>query len=255
MTDSPNYSHYVVQTLIDTQWRSFERYPAEKPAQDIAHALIEEWGAQRVRILGGFFAPEKDRNVYYRIALAAPRRFLASRGWQNSKFIFGSTALGVAMLAIFLIFYSVILPIASVAADGKGPETMATSGHSPIAPIAKPVDLRARFGEVAHLPYARIREMDTVPLRLRGPWGTACDTDGGELVLAPGALSHLVEGESRETLTSVWQTGQRYGLVQSDGSIRMMNLISADRLQMIGTMNRLGDFTADTSGAILSRCL
>ncbi|WP_334130487.1 hypothetical protein [Sneathiella sp.] len=254
MPDHPPYTQFVVQTLMDSSWRSFDRFAAEAPAQKIAAALIPEWGAQRVRLLGGYFSPEKGRNVYYQLAIQPPARAFLPRVSANSRFALGSTALGLAMLMVVLLISHMLLPISPVAADGKGPERT-LSVLAPIAPIAKPVDLRARFAEVAKLPHARVRDFDTVPLRLRGPWGTACNADGGEMVLDAKALSHRVEGEPVAPLTSVWQTGQRYGLVQSDGSIRLVGLISADRLQMIGTMNRLGDFTADPAGAILTRCL
>ena len=250
-----SYSQYVVQTLFDTKWRSFDRYDAENPAQEIARKLVKEWGAARVRILGGYFDPAKDRNVYHRVDIDEAPRLRDSRLFKNTKFAIGSLALGGAMLAAFLTVYSLVTPYSSMADDGKGPELALNKRPTPIAPIVKPVNLRARFTEVINVPYGKVRNFDTVPLRLRGPWSTACNTDGGAIVLGAQDLSHNVEGDARTPLTSVWQTGQRYGLVQIDGSIRMMDLISADRLQIIGTMSRLGDFSADPTGAILERCL
>ena len=100
-----------------------------------------------------------------------------------------------------------------------------------------------------------MRDFDTVPLRLQGLWSTACNnTDGGNVVLGERDLVQS-EGEYTTPLTSVWQTGQRYGLVLKNGSVDMVDMISADRLQKIGTMNRNGEFIADPSGAILKRCL
>ncbi|MEX1034822.1 MAG: hypothetical protein WDZ54_02615 [Sneathiella sp.] len=250
-----SYSQYVVQTLIDTKWRSFDRYDDENPAQEIARRLIGEWGAPRVRILGGYFDEAKDRNVYHRVEIEEAPRLRDSRLFKNTKFAVGSMAVGGAMLALFIGVYSMVMPYSSMADDGKGPELAVNKRPTPIAPIVKPVNLRARFTEVINAPYGKVRDYDTVPLRLRGPWGTACNTDGGFVVLGAQDLSHNVEGDTRTPLTSVWQTGQRYGLVQIDGSIRMMDLISADRMQIIGTMSRLGEFSADPSGAILKRCL
>ena len=250
-----HFSHYVVQTLFDTKWRSFDRYDDENPAQEISRRLIGEWGAARVRILGGYFSPEKDRNVYHRVDIREAPRLRETRLFKNTKFALGSMALGGVMLALFLTVYSLVTPYASMADDGKGPGLALNKRPTPIAPIVKPVNLRARFTEVINVPYGKVRNFDTVPLRLRGPWSTACNTDGGAIVLGAQDLSHNVEGDARTPLTSVWQTGQRYGLVQIDGSIRMMDLISADRMQIIGTMSRLGEFSADTSGAILKRCL
>ncbi|MDF2367862.1 hypothetical protein [Sneathiella sp.] len=253
-TDTNNYSQFVVQTLFDTKWRSFGRYEAEKPAQDIARQLIAEWGGQRVRILGGYFSREKDRNIYHCIEVAERVRFRDTRAYKNSKFAVGSMALGGAMLAIFLFAYSIVAPMSSMADDGKGPELAEINRPTPIAPIVKPVNLRARFTEVIKVPYDKVWNFDSVPLRLRGPWSTACNTDGDKVVLGERDLSHSVEGDP-SPLTSVWQTGQRYGLVLKSGSVDMVAMISADRLQKIGTMNRLGEFTADTTGAILNRCL
>jgi len=252
--DTQEYSQFVVQTLFDTKWRSFGRYDTEKPAQDIARQLIEEWGGQRVRILGGYFSPEKNRNVYHTVEITERQRFRDTRAFKNSKFFIGSTALGAAMLAIFLVGYSLVAPMSSMADDGKGPELVINKRPTPIAPIVKPVNLRARFTEVIKVPYDRVWDFDRVPLRLRGEWSTACNTDGGKVVLGERELIPSEE-ESRTPLTSVWQTGQRYGLVREGGSVDMVDMISADRLQKIGTMNRLGEFIADTTGAILNRCL
>ncbi len=252
--DTKTYSQFVVQTLFDTKWRSFGRYESEKPAQDIARQLVTEWGGARVRILGGYFSPEKNRNVYHTVEIAEPARFRDSRTYKNSKFAIGSMALGGAMLAIFLIGYSFIAPISSMADDGKGSEQASQGQPTTIAPIVKPVNLRARFTEVIKVPYDRVWDFDRVPLRLRGEWSTACNTDGGKVVLGERELIPSEE-ESRTPLTSVWQTGQRYGLVREGGTVDMVDMISADRLQKIGTMNRLGEFIADTTGAILKRCL
>ncbi len=254
-TDTKNYSQFVVQTLFDSKWRSFGRYETEMPAQDIARQLIAEWGGQRVRILGGYFSREKDRNVYHTVEVEEKVRFRDTRAYKNSKFAVGSMALGGAMLAVFLFAYSIVAPMSSMADDGKGPELAINKRPTPIAPIVKPVNLRARFTEVIKVPYDKVWDFDSVPLRLRGAWGTACNTDGGKVVLGERDLVRIAQGEARTPLTSVWQTGQRYGLVLESGSIDMVAMISADRLQKIGTMSRDGEFTADTSGAILYRCL
>ena len=253
-TDTRNYTQFVVQTLFDVKWRSFGRYETEKPAQDIARQLIEEWGGQRVRILGGYFSEEKGRNVYHHVEIAERVRFRDTRAYKNSKFFIGSTALGAAMLSVFLLGYSFVAPISPMADDGKGPELAEINRPTPIAPIVKPVNLRARFTEVIKVPYDKVWNFDRVPLRLRGAWSTACNTDGVEVVLGERQLIPS-EDASRTPLTSVWQTGQRYGLVREGGSVDMVAMISADRLQKIGTMNRHGEFTADTTGAILNRCL
>src|SRR5690606_27916947 len=205
MPDHPPYTQFVVQTLMDSSWRSFDRFAAEAPARKIAAALIPEWGAQRVRLLGGYFSPEKGRFVYHLIAIEPPARKLKRSDRPHTRFALGSTALGAAMLAVVVLLYHVLLPAASVAEDGKGPERT-VSVHAPIAPIAKPVDMRARFAEAVRVPYGKVRDFDTVPLRLRGPWGTACGSDGEELVLAERSLSHSVEGDAAAALTSVWQT-------------------------------------------------
>lgn len=252
--DTRKYSQFVVQTLFDTKWRSFGRYETEKPAQDITRQLIEEWGGQRVRILGGYYSPEKNRNVYHSVEIAKRRRFRDTRTYKNSRFFIGSTALGAAMLSIFLLGYSFVAPISSMADDGRGPVQASQGQPTRIAPIVKPVNLRARFTEVIKVPYDRVWDFDRVPLRLRGEWSTACNTDGGKVVLGERELIPSEE-ESRTPLTSVWQTGQRYGLVREGGSVDMVDMISADRLQKIGTMNRHGEFVADTTGAILKRCL
>jgi hypothetical protein len=253
-TDTRNYTQFVVQTLFDAKWRSFGRYDSETPAQDIARQLTDEWGAQRVRILGGYFSEEKGRNVYHQIEIADKVRFRDTRAYKNSKFFIGSTALGAAMLSVFLLGYSFIAPISPMADDGRGSEQISQGQSTRIAPIAKPVNLRARFTEVIKVPYDKVWNFDRVPLRLRGAWSTACNTDEVEIVLGERELIPS-EDASRTPLTSVWQTGQRYGLVRKGGSVEMVAMISADRLQKIGTMNRLGEFTADTTGAILNRCL
>lgn len=253
-TDTSNYTDFVVQTLFDTKWRSFGRYEAETPAQDIARQLIAEWGGQRVRILGGYFSREKDRNVYHEIEITERVRFRDTRAYKNSKFAAGSMALGGVMLAVFLFAYSIVAPMSSMADDGRGPEQASRGQPTQIAPIVKPVNLRARFTEVIKVPYDKVWDFDRVPLRLRGAWSTACNTAGVEVVLGERELIPS-EDASRTPLTSVWQTGQRYGLVLKSGSVDMVDMISADRLQKIGTMNRHGEFTADTTGAILNRCL
>lgn len=253
--DKPKYSQYVVQTLFETKWRSFGRYGAEGPAQDIARQLVGEWGKARVRILGGYFSPEKDRMVYYPVEIRDAFRLRSSRAFQTSKFLIGSTALGGAMLAVFLVAYNIITPMSSMAADGKGPELASNGRPTPVAPIAKPVNLRARFTEVIKVPYDKVWDFDTVPLRLRGAWSTACNADGRKVVLGERDLMRSAQGDTAEPLTSVWQTGQRYGLVRESGSVEMVDMISADRLRKIGTMSRDGEFLADTSGAILYRCL
>ncbi|MCF8468636.1 MAG: hypothetical protein K9G33_14645 [Sneathiella sp.] len=249
------FDHYVVQTLFDEKWRLIGRYGEEEAAQGIARKLVPDWGSLRVRILGGYYSDEKNRNVYYKVAIREAPKFRHSRAFKTAKFVAGSTVLASVLLGLFVLVYSFGLPYSSMADDGKGPELAVNKRPTPVAPIVKPVNLRARFTEVINVPYGKVRDFDTVPLRLRGPWSTACNTDGGNIVLGERDLSHSVEGDLRTPLTSVWQTGQRYGLVQFDGSIRMMAMISADRLQIIGTMSRLGDFTADPSGAILKRCL
>ena len=249
------FDHYIVQTLFDEKWRRIGLYDEEETAQGIARKLVPDWGKLRVRILGGYFSSDKNRNVYYKVDIREAPKFRHSRTYKTAKFVIGSAALGGVLLGLFVIGYSVITPISSMAADGKGPETALNERPTPIAPIAKPVNLRARFVEVINVPYGKVRDFDTVPLRLRGPWSTACNTDGGEVVINERDLSHSVEGDLRTPLTSVWQTGQRYGLVLKSGSVDMVDMISADRLQKIGTMNRNGEFIADTSGAILKRCL
>ena len=161
---------------------------------------------------------------------------------------------GAAMLSVFLLGYSFVAPISPMADDGRGPELASSGQPAQIAPIVKPVNLRARFTEVIKVPYDKVWNFDRVPLRLRGAWSTACNTDEVKVVLGERELIPS-EDESRTPLTSVWQTGQRYGLVREGGSVDMVAMISADRLQKIGTMNRHGEFIADTTGAILNRCL
>ena len=250
-----NYSQFVVQTLFDTKWRSFGEYDTEMPAQDIARQLVDEWGAQRVRILGGCFSAQKNRNVFHRVEISKKIKFRETRAYTNSKFVAGSVVLGGVMLAVFLVAYNIITPMSSLAAVGKGSELTSNGQPTPTAPIAKPVNLRARFTEVIKVPFDKVWDFDTVPLRLRGPWSTACNTDGDKVVLGERDLVRIAQGENRAPLTSVWQTGQRYGLVLENGSVDMVDMISADRLKKIGTMSRHGEFTADTSGTILNRCL
>ncbi|WP_373083956.1 hypothetical protein [Sneathiella sp.] len=253
-TTTAHFSIYVVQTLVVDTWRSFGRYEDEEGAQCVARRLVPEWGGPRVRVLGGYFDAVKNRLVYHRLAIreAAPARPL--QNFKTSKFVVGSTALGGVMLGLFLMIYAFVAPLSSMAGDAKASET-AVNPPSPIAPIVKPVNLRARFTEVINVPYGKMRDFDSVPLRLRGQWGTACGTDGGSLVFGAHDLSRVTDTGTSTSLTTVWQTGQGYGLVLENGSVYMVDMISVDRIRKIGTMSQTGEFTAEDSDAILKRCL
>ncbi len=267
------FSHYVVQTLVSETWRSFDRYDDDEEAQDIARKLVPEWGAPRVRILGGYFDPFKNRNVYHLVEITeAPEIPGILSRFNASKLVLGGSAVSGAVLAVVMILYAVVSPFSSFADDGK-PETVvaekpvteeAVVAFAPsettiiaaiTAPSNKPIDLRERFEDIAALPYGKIQELATVPLRLQGPWSTACESGAGTLIIGEHDLDRSAGSGFTTPLNAVWQSGQRYGLVLESGSVFMVDMISADQIQRYGTMNRSGDFTADLSGTVLKRCL
>ncbi len=266
-----DFSHYVVQTLVSETWRSFDRYDDDEEAQDIARKLVPEWGAPRVRILGGYFDPFKNRNVYHLVEITeAPEIPGILSRFNASKLVLGGSAVSGAVLAVVMILYAVVSPFSSFADDGKpeivekpateaGAQAFASEQTTVIAAITapsnKPADLRERFEDVAALPYGKILELDTVPLRLQGLWSTACESGAGTLIIGDHDLDRSAGSGYTTPLNAVWQSGQRYGLVLETGSVFMVDMISADQIQRYGTMNQSGDFTADLSGTVLKRCL
>lgn len=266
-----DFSHFVVQTLVSETWRTFDRYEGDEDAQDIARKLIPEWGALRVRILGGYFDPLKNRNVYHLVEITEAPEIPGILSRINaSKLVLGGSAASGAVLAVVMVLYAVVSPFASFADDGnpeiddkpvteRQSEAFAPEETTVIAAITapsdKPVDLRERFEDVAALPYGKILELETVPLRLQGPWSTACESGAGTLIIGEHDLDRSAGSGYTTPLNAVWQSGQRYGLVLQSGSVFMVDMISADQIQRYGTMTRSGEFIADLSGTILKRCL
>jgi hypothetical protein len=251
------FSHFVVQTLVSEKWRSFDRYEDEKTAQSIARQLIPDWGIRRVRILGGYFCELKNRDAYQLVDIVEPAPSGFLHMLKSSRVVLGGSAASGALLAAVLVIYALSTPISSFADDGQSEgKVLSNSGsHFAIAPINRPVDLQARFVEVAAIPYGEVRELGSVPVRLQGPWSYACGTGTSTLIIGEQEMAGSIEGQAKTPLSIVWQSGQRYGLVQNDGSVFVVDLISADRIQKYGTLSETGRFLAEPSNAILNRCL
>lgn len=320
------FTEYVLQTLVSESWRRFETYDLEDDAQDIARQLVEDWGAARVRILGGYFSNEKNRKVYHLVditeapetgvlqILAAANAGLSTSllsSKASSRKIIGGSALSGAVLAGCLILFAALPPFTSHAvvspkpagidtfteapeiSDGplmdmaeeiepSDPVTTRTPAIAEIATPPEPVDLQAKFLEIASVPYGRVRGFDAAPIRLRGPWSTACWKKPEMLVIREHKLHQtaarqgqdisLKDTPQKDTLktaraaktapkkditafSTVWQSGQRYGIHLEDGTVYILDLVSFDQIKPLGIISGSGDFTAETQDNVLNRCI
>ncbi|MEH6527465.1 MAG: hypothetical protein V7723_15460 [Sneathiella sp.] len=274
------FAEYVIQTLVSESWRSFDRYETEDSAQDIARQLVEDWGGARVRILGGYFCDEKNRNVYHRVEITdAPQtglfhKFALAKMSSSKKFIGGSAVSG-ALLVGSLILFAALPPFTSLADDGQKtvstpavsdpeeksiatPKKPAAPVVAAIAPPPKPVDLQAKFLEIANVPYGRVKDFKAAPIRLRGPWSIECWKHPEMLVIREHKLDQSPVKTSVQDTTAfstVWQSGQRYGIHLEDGSVYILDLVSFDQIKPLGSLSQDGDFTAETKDNVLNRCI
>lgn len=250
------FSHFIVQTLVSESWRSFERYTDEDEAHDIARQLVPDWGAKRVRILGGNYDELKGREVYHDIDIAAaPPSGLLHR-FKQMNLMASGTAVGGAVFALFLITYAASATFSSRADESKTKTVTAdiTAMDHFVGPAREPKTLRDRFIDVAAIPYGKVTNLIEAPIRLRGPWSTACGTETGTLVIDANALGLQAHTAPNASLTSVWQAGQRYGLLLDDGSVYLLDMVSFDQIKPVGVMSQTGDFAADQTGLLLNRC-
>lgn len=337
------FTTYVIQTLVSESWRSFDTYDVEDSAQDIARKLVEDWGAARVRILGGYFSDEKNRKVYHLVEITeapqtgflkkfAPASFGRSKDtiskdtiskdtiskaviskaaiskdtaanmdgptFMPSKKLIGGSAVSGALLVGSLILFAALPPYSSLAEDAQKPAAEkpaamktdaaadATAGRlkktaapvvADIASAPEPVDLQAKFIEIAAVSYGQIKDFDAAPIRLRGPWSIACWEQPDSLVIRehklhqiPVALtqdiaskdtpSSTAQSKTETTMditafTTVWQSGQRYGIHLEDGSVYILDLVSFNQIKPLGRLSSSGDFTAETRDNVLNRCI
>jgi len=254
-----DFSHFVVQTLVSESWRSFDRYTLEDEALDIARQLIPDWGSRRVRVLGGYFDPEKARDVYHRVTIteAVPVGFL--QALKSSKFALGGAGISGALLAVVLGLSAISTSFSTDAGANTAPEATRAALEKPadipaVAAALAPVSLQQRFTDVAVVPYGKVEEQAMAPIRLRGPWSGACGTDLGTLVIDAQSLGLGQDRTHSASLTSVWQAGQRYGLLLEDGSVFVLDMVSFDQLKPVGTLSQTGEFSADKTGLTLNRC-
>jgi hypothetical protein len=357
------FTTYVIQTLVSESWRSFETYDTEDSAQDIARKLVEDWGAARVRILGGYFSNEKNRKVYHKVEITdapqtgflqklAPASFGRSKdpaskniisketisktaisketntktaisketiskaalsqskglNFMPAKILLGGSAVSGALLVGSLILFAALPPYSSLADDGQKPAAEITTAMkrtggpdmttgrqkktaapavANIAPAPEPVDLQAKFLEIAAVSYSQVKDFDAAPIRLRGPWSIACWEQPDSLVIREHKLDQISDtpaqnialkdtsstADSSQTATSttassktavamdtsafstVWQSGQRYGIHLEDGSVYILDLVSFDQIKPLGTLSSDGDFIAETEATVLNRCI
>jgi hypothetical protein len=259
------FTHYVIQTLVSESWRSFDHFDDEDSAQDIARQLVEDWGGARVRILGGYFHEDKNRNVYHAVEITeAPQtgffhKFAASKFTASKKLIGGSAVSG-AVLACSLILFSLLPPFTSQAGEGgkslAAPVKVAAPVIAAIPAIPEEIDLQKKFLEIAAVSYGRVKDFNAAPIRLRGPWSIACWEQPDMLVIREHKLDHTKDTKAvTMAFTTVWQSGQRYGVHLEDGSVYILDLVSFDQIKPLGTLSSNGDFTAATKDNVLNRCL
>jgi hypothetical protein len=255
-----SFTHYVVQTLVSESWRSFDRYDDEDSAQDIARQLVQDWGGARVRILGGYFHDDKNRNVYHAVEITEALQTGFFHKFANSKKLIGGSAVSGALLVCSLILFSLLPPFSSFAADGKKPSTAAVLSAAPviaaIAPLPEQIDLKQKFVETASVSYGKVRDFDAAPIRLRGPWSIACWEQPNMLVIREHKLDRRKDIKNVTVdFTTVWQSGQRYGIQLEDGSVFILDLVSFDQIKPLGTLSSSGTFTAATKDNVLNRCI
>jgi len=347
------FTTYVIQTLVSESWRSFETYDTEDSAQDIARKLVEDWGAARVRILGGYFSKEKNRKVYHKVEITdapqtgflsifAPASFGRSKdpasksiisketisntaisketitktaiskeiiskaalsqskglNFMPAKILLGGSAVSGALLVGSLILFAALPPYSSLADDGQKPAAEITTAMkrtggpdmtmgrqkktaapavADIAPAPEPVDLQAKFLEIAAVSYGQVKDFDAAPIRLRGPWSIACWEQPDSLVIREHKLhqvpvtftQNIASKDTSSTTTprktatqmeitafsTVWQSGQRYGIHLEDGSVYILDLVSFNQIKPLGRLSSSGDFTAETKDNVLNRCI
>ncbi|USG63180.1 hypothetical protein NBZ79_09350 [Sneathiella marina] len=289
------FTQFVIQTLVSESWRSFDTYDAEDSAQDIARQLVEDWGAARVRILGGYFCDTKNRNVYHLVditdapktgflhKLSAAKPAFSTASFAHlvpSKRLLGGAGVSGALLVGSLILFAALPPISSFANDAQKPAALpelpvienrpvpqAVKPVAPtvaeIAPLPVVIDLQAKFLEIAAVPYGNVKDFDAAPIRLRGPWSVECWAHPEMLVIREHKLHQTPETVTlRDTplqesaaFTTVWQSGQRYGIHLEDGSVYILDLVSFDQIKPLGSLSKTGDFTAEAEDNVLNRCI
>jgi len=251
---------FAVQTLYDGSWRSDRKFVSERQAQTYVNLLIGDWGRQRVRLLVGKYDAICDHRRYSPIAIVPPKsRFtqimedLVS-AVRNTYFhkkrtlAFGSFGVLAVLAAV-----SGMTSYPSLADD----KPINVENHTIVqaqAPIAK--NIRVVFMDLLKGQFSQLVTLEEAPVRLHGDWSEFCPSGIQDIQISRNSVTKFDGAIATDSeLQAVFQAGQTYGFVGTDGVIHVMEMAGIDLMKPIGKIDISGEFKPTADMVILKRCL
>lgn len=255
---------FAIQTLYDGKWRYDEKFNDEEQAQRYAARLVPDWGKQRVRLLHEKYDAGDESRHYFELDLCPPKsryKRVIERVQKSGLSITGKlrkqVAVSVMMMTIgvgaFVIVLSGLTSQPTLAGNDKNIQKNEAVAEA-TAPIAR--SILAIFAEVSKNNYGQPTSSKDVPIRLRGDWSRHCNSGMQDLQLMANTLTDFDGAIANDKeLQIVFQSGQTYGLVTSEGRTRILELITIDQVKLIGHLTVDGHFHESNKKLLLNRCL
>ena len=251
---------FAVQTLYDGSWRSDQKFMSERQAQIYVNLLIGEWGRQRVRILVGKYDAICDHRRYSLIAIIMPKSKLAQiaedliSAIKNICFHKKRTlAFGAFSVLVISLVVSGVTSYPSLANDTPADKENNTFVQAQ-APIAK--NVRVVFMNLLKGRFNQLVTLKEAPVRLHGDWSEFCPSGIQDIQISRNSVTEFDGAIATDSaLQAVFQAGQTYGFVGTDGVIHVIEMTGIDLVKSIGKINILGEFKAAEDMVILKRCL
>ncbi|MBL4740610.1 MAG: hypothetical protein JKY12_06425 [Sneathiella sp.] len=251
---------FAVQTLYDGSWRSDRKFISERQAQIYVSLLIGDWGRQRVRLLLGKYDVVCDHRRYSPIAIVPPKSKLAQMVedlTSNIKNLFlnkkKTLVFGTISVLAIMVSVSAITSYPSLASNKQLDQSNHVIAQAE-APIAK--DIRVVFMGLLKGQFSQLVTLKEAPVRLHGDWSEFCPSGIQDIQISRNSFTEFdgAIATDRE-LQAVFQAGQTYGLVGTDGVIHIIEMTGIDLVKPIGKISTLGVFKSDADMVVLKRCL